>query len=224
MLRFACKLLTITCLLQTPQFCDKQVHLLASKSTYLQPASTSANMKWIRITQSLTAVQAYNLVEGRITRETLRYHPLQQSARLNCNGEQRVFFIDLHGLRNNQFTIRNEYGFHEASIQVENGDPNKESGIILYKQHKIEFSFFHNQPVSELVIYDLGGIKPMAACSLHMELEENKAPLFINKSFRGLYASLIWSLYWWLISSSNEAAGHYVKAALVHDSIPVLAD
>ncbi len=181
-------------------------------------------MKWIRITKSLTAVQAYNLVEGKVIRETLRYHPVQQSARLNCNGEQRVFFIDLRGARSNQFTIRNEYGFHEASIQVENGDPNKESGVILYEQHRIEFSFFHNKPVSELVIYDLGGLKPMAACSLHMDLEGNEAPLFINKSFRGLYASLIWSLYWWLISGSNETAGHYVKAALVPGRIPVLAD
>ncbi len=216
------KLLTITFLPQTHQFCAKLVHMYASKTTYLEVQINAYYMKWIRTTKSLTAVQAYNLVEGKITRETLRYHPVQQSARLNCNGEQRVFFIDLRGVRSNQFTIRNEYGFQEASIQVENNDPNKESGIILYEQHKIEFSFFHNRPVSELVIYDLGGIKPMATCSLHMDLDANEAPLFINKSFRGLYASLIWGLYWCTISAGNEPiADPYLKGSLLPGLIPV---
>lgn len=99
-------------------------------------------MKWIRITKSLTAVQVYNLVEGKTTREILRCHAVQQSVRLNCNGEQRVFFIDLRGMRSSQFTIRNEYGFHEASIQVDNGDPVKKSGVIAYDQHKIDLVSF----------------------------------------------------------------------------------
>jgi len=33
-----------------------------------------------------------------------------------------------------------------------------------------------------------------------MDPDESGAPLYINRSFQGLYASLIWSLYWYLLT------------------------
>jgi hypothetical protein len=178
-------------------------------------------MKWIQLTKSYSAVQAYNLVEGKFILETLRYHPVQQSARLNCNGEQRVFFIEPQGFRNSQFTIKNEYGFSEGRIHIDSTGANQESGVLEYEQQKIQFTFSHNKAVSELVIYKQDGIKPMAVCGLQMDLDENEQPMFINKSLRGLYASLAWSLYWRLITAAKTmVADDYLKAVLSPVNIP----
>jgi hypothetical protein len=182
-------------------------------------------MKWIRFTKSQSAVQAYNLVEGKLTLETLRYHPVQRSVRLNCGGQQRVFFIEPQGFRNSQFTIKNEYGFYEGRIHIDSTGANQESGVLEYEQQKIQFTFSHNKAVSELVIYKQDGIKPMAVCGLQMDLDENDTPLFINKSFGGLYASLIWSLYWCLATATDEntpAVDNYLRPALKTTNSPVL--
>ena len=182
-------------------------------------------MKWIRLTKSHSPVQAYNLVEGKFILETLRYHPVQQSVRLNCNGQQRVFFIEPQGFRNSQFTVKNEYGFYEGKIHVDSNGKNEESAIIEYEENKIQFTFFRNKPVAELVIYKQDGIKPMAVCSLQMDLDENDTPLFINKSFGGLYASLIWSLYWCLATAAKDNTSivdNYLRPALMTTHSPVL--
>ena len=180
-------------------------------------------MKWIRLTKSYTAVQVYNLVEGKLTLETLRYHPVQQSVRLNCGGQQRVFFIEPHGFRNSQFTIKNEYGFYEGKIHVDSNGNNEEAGSIEHEAHKIQFTFSHNKAVSELALYKQDGLKPIAVCSLQMEADEKEMPLFINKSFSGLYASLIWSLYWWLVTDANNiSAGNYLKTSLTAANSAVL--
>lgn len=161
-------------------------------------------MNWIRLTKNDSAVQVYNLLEGKITREVLRYHPLQQSARLNCNGLQRVFFVEPQGFRNTQFTIKNEYGFYEGKISISDITTTEEAGWIEYEQHKIQFTFFHNSAASELVIYKSDGLRPLAVCGLATDADEKTAPLFINKSFHALYAGLVWSFYWYLVSNGEN--------------------
>lgn len=182
-------------------------------------------MKWIRLTKPAAEVQAYNLVQSKIIKETLRYHPQQQSARLNCNGQQRLFFIEPQGLRNTQFVIKNEYGFYEAKIGVGYTSPKEESGVIEYEQQKIQFTFFHDKLVSELVIYKQDGLKPIAVCDLQMSMDEKEIPLFVNKSVQGLYASLTWSLYWWLITDADRTATEsFAKTVIVAANSPVLVN
>jgi hypothetical protein len=181
--------------------------------------TNSACMKWIRLTKPVAAVQVYNLVQSKIIKETLRYHPQQQSARLNCNGQQRLFFIEPQGFRTTHFVIKNEYGFHEAGIHIGYTSLKEESGIIEYEQQKIQFTFFHDKLVSELVIYKQDGLKPIAVCELQLDMDEKEIPLFTNKSFHGLYASLIWSLYWWLITDRDRVATEIFSKA-----VPVAAN
>jgi len=180
-------------------------------------------MKWIRLTKSYSAVQVYNLVESKTIKGIMRYHPVQQSVRLSCNGSQRVFFIEMHGFRNSQFSIKNEYGFCEGKIHIDNAGHNEETGLIEYRQQKIQFTFFHNRPVSELVVYGQDGIKPAAVCGLQLEPEEQGHPIYINKSFRGLYAGLIWGLHWCLVSKTVALApGSQALRILPEENVAVL--
>ena len=153
-------------------------------------------MKWLRVTKTLSAIQVYNLVDNNITKASIRYHPAQQSIRFYCSELQRVFFVDTHHYRNNIFGIKNEYGFLEAKIQLTNEAGTQESGVIEYKNQRIEFTFFHNNRMSELVIYREDGIKPLEMCTIEIDEKPGETALFINKSSQGLYASLIWGLYW----------------------------
>ncbi len=161
-------------------------------------------MNWNRISNNNSEVQVYSLEEENGISETLRYYPLQESIRLNCNGEQRVFFVELHGFRNNEYRIKNEYGFYEGKIHIEIQSIHKESGYLESKGNKIQFSFSQDNSGSEIIINRPASPLPLAICDVSIALSPSNETT--SKSNFPLYASLIWGLYWRLLSSPYSSA------------------
>jgi hypothetical protein len=161
-------------------------------------------MNWSRLSNNNSEVQVYLLEEGSEVSETLRYYPLQESIRLNLNGEQRVFFIELHGFRNNEFRIKNEYGFVEGKIHIESQSIHKESGYIESNGNKINFSFSQDAASSEIIINRPASPLALAICDISLAL--NLSDGTTNKSNFPLYACFIWGLYWRLLSSPYNSS------------------
>ena len=68
-------------------------------------------MKWLLVSKQSASLQVFHLMEGNIVKEKLLYNPSQQSARISCQGKQRLFFIEQRGFSNSHSIIKNEYGF-----------------------------------------------------------------------------------------------------------------
>ena len=166
-------------------------------------------MKWIAISKSNASVRQFNLVEGNLINAELRYNPLQQSIRLSSNDGQRVFFIKQAGLRNSNFVFKNEYGFNAGKIYAENSTG--ETGMIEYEETRIQYSLHHSL-VSEMVIYEPDGLKPIAVCGLQQLPDEQKNVSLNNKELGYEKACLLWALNWYLINhAAKEIKADYEK-------------
>ena len=63
----------------------------------------------------------------------------------------------------------------------------------------------------------------LTARLLQLEPEEQGHPIYINKSFRGLYAGLIWGLHWCLVSKTVALApGSQALRILPEENVAVL--
>jgi hypothetical protein len=161
-------------------------------------------MNWSRLSNNNSEVQVYRLEEENGISATLRYYPLQESIRLNCNGEQRVFFVELHGFRNNEFRIKNEYGFFEGKIHIESQSIHKESGYIESNGNRIQFSFSQDNSGSEIIINRPASPLPLAICDVSIAFNPSNG--ITSKTNFPLYASLIWGLYWRLLWSPYSSS------------------
>jgi hypothetical protein len=158
-------------------------------------------MKWILISQPSATVHVFNLMDGDTVEEVLRYNPSQQSARISCQGRQRLFFIEQPGFRNNHFVFKNEYGFDTGRLSFDN--THSHGGIIEIEGKKIQYTLLNN-PAPELVIYEQDSTEPIVTCSLK-QAEDGQAELsFNNKETIREYACLLLGLCWYQFKSSRE--------------------
>jgi hypothetical protein len=152
-------------------------------------------MKWILISHPSAAVRVFNLIEGDTILEVMRYNPSQQSARISCQGRQRLFFIEQSGFRNNHLIFKNEYGFATGKFFFDNRlNP---GGTIEIEEKKLHYTLISN-PAQELVIYEQDSLKPLAACSLKTAGDGQVAvPYNNNKETIHEYACLLLGLCWY---------------------------
>lgn len=147
-------------------------------------------MKWVLTNEPASAILVFNLVENNIVQQVLRYHTVQQSARLLRAGSQRVYFVEQSRFRNNYFVFKNEYGLETGRIHADSlqGD----SGTLEAVNVKIQFSLHHKQG-TDFILYDNDGLKPKIMCGW-----QHAFPPTQTNTFGKLEACLLWGLYWHL--------------------------
>jgi len=159
-------------------------------------------MKWTLVSNSASAVHVFNLMEANTVKEVLRYNPLQQSARISCMGEQRLFFIERAGFSNTRFTFKNEYGFAIGKLLIET--LHTEGGTIEIEEKKFHYRL-HTSPVPELAIYEHDRMQPLLSCSFTKNTAGENILSPANKETIHEYASLLLGLCWYLFNPAlNE--------------------
>jgi hypothetical protein len=155
-------------------------------------------MKWTLISHPASALLVFNLMEGNIVKEVLRYHPLQQSARISCQGGQRLFFIEGRG---NHFIYKNEYGFDIGKLSFEH--LHHEGGTI-----EIEEKKFHYGPATgnsaELVIHEHDRLQPFVSCDFFQTTGKRESLLRTSRQTLHEYAGLLLGLCWYLFNPAGK--------------------
>jgi len=168
-------------------------------------------MKWTLISNPSSTVQVFNLIEENMVKEIVRYNPLQQSARIMCKNEQRVFFVEKAGFNNHHFNFKNEYGFTIGRLSVE--EPDTEGGSIEIGEKKFHYRQLAN-PVTELVIYEHTHIQPLVTCGFIKSPEVPNPFSHTNKKTIHQYASLLLALCWYFVNSSVSQDNIALKPSL----------
>jgi len=156
-------------------------------------------MKWTLLSNPSSTVQVFNLIEENMVKEIVRYNPLQQSARITCRNEQRLFFVEKAGFNNHHFNFKNEYGFAIGRLSVE--EPDTEGGSIEIGEKKFHYRQLAS-PSTELVIYEHDHIQPLVTCSFIKNTEASNPFSHTNKKSIHQYASLLLALCWYFVKAS----------------------
>jgi hypothetical protein len=168
-------------------------------------------MKWILVSQPFAAVHLFNLMDGNSVKEVLRYNPSQQSARISCQGRQRLFFIEQSGFRHNHFIFKNEYGFDTGRFSFDN--THSHGGTIEMEGKKIQYTLFDN-PSPELVIYEQDSSEPIVTCGLRQAEDGQQPGSYNNKETIREYACLLLGLCWYLFKPAGKETSSDYKTAL----------
>jgi hypothetical protein len=152
-------------------------------------------MKWIMISKPTDTVHVFNLMDQDTIKEVLRYNPSQQSARINNQQRQRLFFIEQPGFKNNHFVFKNEYGFDTGRLSFDSR--NNKTGILEMEERKIYFTL-SGDTTAEIVLYEENGLQPLLTCFLQHALDK--------KDILYAYASIILGLCWYQFGAPHELA------------------
>ncbi len=166
-------------------------------------------MKWSMVSNPSDSLHVFHLVEGNAVKEKLLYNPLQQSARISCQGKQRLFFIEQNIFRNNHCVIKNEYGIDIGKFSSD--QQHSRGGTIEVDNKKFDYRL-ENTPGAELAIYNKEMIKPIITCGLNAG--QDKSVATIKQSIHE-YACLLLGLCWYLFQPSHMDAMHKVEDRLV---------
>jgi hypothetical protein len=147
-------------------------------------------MKWTPVSRPDASLREYRLAEKVNTVATLKYNPLQQSARIRAGEKQQVFFIEKAGFRNNKLVVENEYGVRIGASITD--DFQQQSGDIILYDTQYHFKLITNG-AAELVIYRHEMVSPLAVCSLSFQPAQTVASME--------YACLSLGLCWYLSAS-----------------------
>lgn len=121
-------------------------------------------MKCTLINHQRGGIQEYHLTDHDQAKVIAKFNPQQQSARIICADQQRLFFIQMAGGLSGRYNITNEYGLQIGHI---NHDKKlNDSGSVYIESQKYFFEI-KNAPEAELIIYNSSREK-IIACSLNI--------------------------------------------------------
>ena len=164
------------------------------------------------ISTSSRSLHEFHLVDNQNIKEVLRYNPLQQSARLNYGGYQRLFFVEQTGFWNNHIVLKNEYGISVGTLFFEKGHDNHD--CLLEIDGRKYQCMYHSKPGPELAIYEQHALRPLISCDVK-GIDWIVAESFTRKEpARREYASLLLGLCWYLHLSAAPESKPLVQPAL----------
>ncbi|MBL7747013.1 MAG: hypothetical protein JNM19_06270 [Chitinophagaceae bacterium] len=138
--------------------------------------------------------EVYKLYKGEKKLLTLTINPFSNSARVECEGEKRIFLIRKEGFRKNKTVLRTEYGFKIGELGIEN----KEHFITVNDQRF--YYTIQNNPLAELILYKESKETPFVACGLSAEegdtsVRFSKDSTLNNEPHPGLLMALCWYMF-----------------------------
>lgn len=140
-------------------------------------------MKWIPVNKPGTFLFEYQLTEGGNKLASLKFNPLQKSARIRAGERQQVFFVERSGFRNTRMMVENEYGVKIGIYTAE--DAQSQSGDLLLHDTQYHFKLFRG-PAQELVLYKEDMVSPLLSCSVSLQTEQTIASVECSCLLLGL--------------------------------------
>ena len=148
-------------------------------------------MRWENA-NSVANNEVYHLWDKNKKLLTLTFHPFSNSARVECDEEQRVFLIRREGFFRNKTVLRNEYGIKIGELGHENDTSYIDANGERFYYH------VHNNPMAELVLYKEAKEQPVVVCGLNVN--NGKASFHFENdkdsvSQSGLLMALCWYMF-----------------------------
>lgn len=109
-------------------------------------------MEWVLINNGSLLIKEYHLNENGSSKVVAKYNPTQRSVRINCDGKQRLFFIESTGSLSNRYVFKNEYGFETGSMQYDKW--NSSDGTVFIESHRYHYQFSNGYKNHILIFND----------------------------------------------------------------------
>lgn len=150
-------------------------------------------MQWEAI-PSVSGNEVYHLSENNKKILTLSCHPFAHSARVECEGEKRVFLIRKEGFRRNKTVLRSEYGVKIGELGAEGGRQ-----FIDVHEDRI-FYTISVDPNPQIILFKESESKPLLVCGMNKQEGKSSVDLPANRNFLpGTYPGLLMALCWYML-------------------------
>lgn len=117
-------------------------------------------MEWILISNAITGIREYHLLQGDSILIVLKYSLEQQSVRIAFEDERLVFFLENTGY--NKLAFKNAYGVDQGKFSHNN---RSNSGRLEINQTLYNYNIVdNNQP--KLIIHQQHKQEPLAVCQI----------------------------------------------------------
>ena len=168
-------------------------------------------MKKIKITRSSSSAHSYQLWQANQTPGAIIYHPSQQSMRLSFPASQRLFFIGKRA-KGGKAVIETEYGFEEATIELQPAVESHRSGFLRHLEKQVDFIVESRGKVWEqITLRDESGNGLQAVCDFReLQEPEKKNKRSHSKEITNTLLTLVWSLYWYSRSLVDNHPGNII--------------
>ena len=140
-------------------------------------------------------MQEYHLLDGKGKRAVLKYNTHQQVARIQCDGNYGIFFIEKAGSFINRTLFKNEYGQEIGKLTFDKR--HSHTGPIELDGMKYHYSF-QNNPFAELSIFNKDIDKPLISSRLK-NADDQTSVVFTSVSNEE-YACLLLGLCWYILN------------------------
>jgi hypothetical protein len=155
-------------------------------------------MRWESVTSTL-GYSVYALWNNGRKLVTLVFNPSSSAARIEYEGERRVFLIRNEGFRKSRTVLRNEYGMHIGHV----GSENSEDFIELNNER-----FFYevdNSTTPSVKIYKDSKEQPLAVCDWDVKRKDVLGSFRNNRIDENTQYSLLMTLCWYLFQPVQKA-------------------
>ena len=120
-------------------------------------------MRWVLVSNPKAILQEFHLMDKNGCKIVLKFNPIHHSARIYCDGQYRLFFIEHTHSLNNRTVFRNEYGMEIGSLSFDKWQ--RHEGTIIMDTEKYSCKF-HHHPENEIIIYKNDPNLPLISCTL----------------------------------------------------------
>lgn len=96
-------------------------------------------MRWELVPSGIPDLKEYRLIDEQRTAMMLRYHPEQNSVRLSCNLNQRIFFLEHHGFIRSHTSFFDEYGLPAGRLHLSHWEA--DSFHLVIQGHPFQISY-----------------------------------------------------------------------------------
>ncbi|HMH32117.1 MAG TPA: hypothetical protein VK543_03755 [Puia sp.] len=152
-------------------------------------------MEWVSVKNQSLGMQEYHLLDAGSKRAILKYNTHQQVARIQCDGNYGIFFIERTGSFVNRTLFKNEYGQEIGRLSFD--IRHSHTGPIELNGKKFQYSF-QNNPFAELVIFNKDVTKPLI--SSRLKNADDQTSVVFTSVNNEEYACLLLGLCWYVLN------------------------
>lgn len=120
-------------------------------------------MKWVLISSQQSLLQEFHLVENGNCRVIIKYNPVHGSARLSCEGNHRLFYIESTGALTGKYIFKNEYDMETGHMNYDKWFGKE--GSVTIESKKYDYRIAGNS-VPELIVYNANSAEALANCEV----------------------------------------------------------
>lgn len=155
-------------------------------------------MKWESVTSTL-GYSVFALWNNGRKLVTLVFNSSSSAARIEYEGQRRVFLIRKEGFMKNKTVLRNEYGVRIGRVGSENNE-----NFIELSDERFYYSF-SDSDAPAVTIYKNSKDQPLTVCELDVKRKDVLGAFHKNKMEESSMYPLLMTLCWYLIQPTEAA-------------------